>query len=222
MIRAQQRERHPALRAAVPAPREIPDNPETRQVRIIPPPRPRPRAAFRPRAVPAVPARITAGAITARRLRPRLLRRPAEHHPLQYRQAGPQFLQLSRLRRVLLTQPRVLLARPRVIPAQLLRRLRELPVRLQRRCQRIPQGRLSTLRNRDNADRNRHAAQQTPSAVANHAPRASVSHEPSPGHPSRDFRILTSGRRVRHPALPLRLRHGYCRRQFTVASGPRP
>jgi len=26
------------------------------------------------------------------------------------------------------------------------------------------------------------------------------------------------GRRVRHPALPLRHRHGYCRRQFTVTS----
>ena len=31
----------------------------------------------------------------------------------------------------------------------------------------------------------------------------------------------SSGRRVRHPALPLRYRHGYCRRQFTVASKPR-
>ena len=29
------------------------------------------------------------------------------------------------------------------------------------------------------------------------------------------------GRRVRHPAIPLRHRHGYCRRQFAVASRPR-
>src|SRR5713101_4573864 len=29
------------------------------------------------------------------------------------------------------------------------------------------------------------------------------------------------GRRVRHPAIPLRYRHGYCRRQFAVASRPR-
>jgi hypothetical protein len=35
-------------------------------------------------------------------------------------------------------------------------------------------------------------------------------------------RSLLSGRRVRHPALPLRPRHGYCRRQFTAASHPRP
>ena len=34
-------------------------------------------------------------------------------------------------------------------------------------------------------------------------------------------RSLLSGRRVRHPALPLRHRHGYCRRQFTMASKPR-
>ena len=46
---------------------------------------------------------------------------------------------------------------------------------IQRRSQHIPQRRLSTLRIRDNASRNRHAAQQTPSAAANHAPRASVS-----------------------------------------------
>jgi len=35
-------------------------------------------------------------------------------------------------------------------------------------------------------------------------------------------RSLLSGRRVRHPALPLRLRRGYCRSQFTAASRPRP
>src|SRR6266566_9748519 len=29
------------------------------------------------------------------------------------------------------------------------------------------------------------------------------------------------GRRVRHPAIPLRHRHGYCRRRFAVASRPR-
>jgi len=35
-------------------------------------------------------------------------------------------------------------------------------------------------------------------------------------------RSLVSGRRVRHPALPLRYRHGYCRRPFTMASKPKP
>ena len=49
VIRAQQRERHPALRAAVPVPREIPDHLEPGQMRVIPPPRPRPRAALLPR-----------------------------------------------------------------------------------------------------------------------------------------------------------------------------
>jgi len=34
-------------------------------------------------------------------------------------------------------------------------------------------------------------------------------------------RSLLSGWRVRHPALPLRYRHGYCRRQFAMASKPR-
>ena len=42
---AQQRERHPALRAAVPAPGKVPDHLEPRQMRVIPPPRPGPRAA---------------------------------------------------------------------------------------------------------------------------------------------------------------------------------
>jgi len=34
-------------------------------------------------------------------------------------------------------------------------------------------------------------------------------------------RSLSSGQRVRHPALPLRHRPGYCRSQFAVASGRR-
>jgi hypothetical protein len=45
--------------------------------------------------------------------------------------------------------------------------------------QHVPQRCLSTLRIRDNAGRHRHAAQQTPSAAANHAPQASVSY-PAP------------------------------------------
>jgi hypothetical protein len=40
---AQQRERHPALRAAVPAPGKVPDHLEPRQMRVIPPPRPAPQ-----------------------------------------------------------------------------------------------------------------------------------------------------------------------------------
>ena len=172
----QRRERLPALRAAIPAPGKVPDHLNTRQMRVIPPPRPRPRAplnALLP--APRLPATAASGIITgtAGRLRAVLLRGPAEHHPLQHRHSGPKLLQLSRLRRVLLTQPRILLAHPRVIPAQLLRRLRELPVRLQRRSQRIPQPRLSALRNRVNTSRNRHhAPQQTPSAAAKHAEHA--------------------------------------------------
>ena len=84
--RTQQRERHPAPRAAVPAPREIPDHLEPGQVRVIPPPRPRPRPPLPARAVPAVPAGVPAAGIAGTRPRRRLLRRPAEHHPLQHRQ----------------------------------------------------------------------------------------------------------------------------------------
>ena len=58
-VAPQRGERLPALRAAVPAAREIPDHLNPRQARVIPPPRPRPRAplnALRPARVSPPPA----------------------------------------------------------------------------------------------------------------------------------------------------------------------
>ena len=165
MIGAQQRKRHPALRAAIPA-LKIPDHLNPGQVRVIPPPRPRPRAALLPGAASAAPP---AAAIAARPLRARPLRRPPEHHLLQDRQVSLQLPHLSvpvRITlaelpdlglplRVPLTEPRVLRPQPGVL--------------IQRRGQRIPQRRLSPHRIREHARRNRHTAQQTSSAAANHA-----------------------------------------------------
>ena len=48
----QRRERLPALRAAVPAAREIPEHLKPGQVRVIPPPRPRPRTPLTPVPLP--------------------------------------------------------------------------------------------------------------------------------------------------------------------------
>ena len=178
---AQQRERLPALRAAVPAPGKIPDDLNPGQMRVIPPSRPRPRTPPGALAAPAVRARLPApvGVITASRPRPRPLRRPPEQHPLQNRQVSPHPVQLRVPLRITLEQPRVLLPQPRVLLAKLACRLRQLPVRLQRGSQRIQQRRLSNPRIPGHASRNRHAAQRTPSAAANHAPRVSVS-QPTP------------------------------------------
>src|SRR6266702_3903262 len=60
---AQQRERLPALRAAVTAALEVPHHLEPGQIRVIPPPRPRPRA---PLPLRAVPVRLPPAAVTAR------------------------------------------------------------------------------------------------------------------------------------------------------------
>jgi len=89
MIRAQQRERHPAFRAAVPAAGKIPDHLEPGQVRVIPLPGPRPRPPPPARAVSAIPAGVPAAGIAGVRPGRRFLRRPAENHPLQNRQASP-------------------------------------------------------------------------------------------------------------------------------------
>src|SRR6202000_1867920 len=80
----QQRERLPALRAAVPAAREIPQHLEPRQPRVIPPPRTRPGTAL-PLLLPAARLPSVTGIIIAAAVRSRagLLRRPPEHHPLQ-------------------------------------------------------------------------------------------------------------------------------------------
>jgi len=98
---AQPRERHPALRAAVPATGKVPDHLEPGQMRVIPPPRPRPRAPLVPapaRAVPPLPAAARA-IVTGGRLRARALRGAPEQHPLQNRQVSPQIPQLRSLLR---------------------------------------------------------------------------------------------------------------------------
>jgi hypothetical protein len=212
----EQRERLPAPRATVPAPREVPGHLEPGQVRVIPA---RPARAPEPRFPRSGPSAQPAAGIpgTAGRLRARPLRRAPEHHPLQDRQASTQLIQLDGLLPVLRAQPRVLLrvlraqprvllrvlraqprvllrAQPTILLAQLSRQPRYLPVRLQRSSQHIPQRCLRTLRTRDNASRNHHAAQQTPSAAADHAPRASVSQPTAladANTPSHEFRILT-------------------------------
>ena len=170
---AQPRERHPALRAAVPATGKVPDHLEPGQMRVIPPPRPRPRAPLVPapaRAVLPLPAAARA-IVTGGRLRARALRGAPEQHPLQNRQVSPEILQLGRLPRVLRPQPGVLLPKPGILLAQLSGQQRHLPIRFQRRSQHIPERCLSTLQDRDNPRRDRHPAQQTPSTTVNHAPR---------------------------------------------------
>jgi hypothetical protein len=73
------------------------------------------------------------------------------------------------------------LPQQRVVLDQPVSQLRQLPVRLQGLSQHaLRRRRLSTLRIPDHASRNRHAAQQTRSATANHAPRASVSKPAGP------------------------------------------
>ena len=176
-------ERLPALRAAVPVTLEVPDHREPGQMRVIPPPRPRPRAALvlPAPARAALPLPAASPVITGTRLRTRPLQRPPEQHPLQNRQVSPHPVQLSRLLRITLSQPRVLLPQPRVLLTKRTSHLRQPPVRLKSRSQHIPQRRLSIARIQDCTRRNRHAAQQTPSATATHAPRASASQ--TPRHP---------------------------------------
>src|SRR5208337_3885224 len=183
----------PALRAAVPAALKFPDHLNPGQVRVIPPARPRPRP---PR--PALTAARAAGrrvpavlVLRCRRLRPRPLRRIPEHHPLQDRQRSAHPLELSRLPRDLGITPRQGLPQLRGSPLPAL-------VRLQRRSQRSPQRRHISIRTRDHPRRNRHAAQQTPSPAANHAPHTSASPRTRPRRretPSPDFRILTLAER---------------------------
>ena len=83
----------------------------------------------------------------------------------------------------------------RVVLDQPACQLRQLPVRPQGLSQHaLRRRRLSTLRIPDHASRNRHAAQQTRSATANHAPCVSVSKPAGPWTPttqSQDFRVLT-------------------------------
>jgi hypothetical protein len=114
-------------------------------------------------------------AVSASLPRTRPLRRPAEQHPLQNRQVSPQLPHLSVPLRIPLAQPGVVRPQQRVLRTQLASHHRQLPVQLHSLSQRIPQRRLSIPRNRDHASRDCHAAQQTPSASANHASRTGVS-----------------------------------------------
>ena len=168
MIAAQRRERRPALRAAVPAALKVPDHLNPGQGRDK---SRRPARAPGPRGLPLLPpvppgAGSSPAALILRRLwfRPRPLRRITEHHPLQDRQRSAHPLKLSRLPRDLGITPRQGLPQLRGRPLPAL-------VRLQRRGQGSPQRRHLSIRTR----RDRHAAQQTLSPAANHAPHASVS-----------------------------------------------
>jgi len=134
-------------------------------MRVIPAPRPRPRPP-RPAAPAArqIPARAPAVLIPGRR-RPRLLRRPPEHQPLQHRHLRAQPLKLGLPERVTLPQPGILLPKPRILRRQTLRQPRQPLIRLQRRRQHILQRRVS-IRLRDHASPGNHGAQQTRPAGA--------------------------------------------------------
>ena len=114
-----------ALWAAVATVGEVPDHLHPRQLRVIPPARPRSRPP--PGALPAasrpglIPATVTAG-----RPGPGPFRGPAEQHPLQHRQLGVHPLQLAVPDRQLLTQPRDLLPLPLHQPNEPLIRLQRL------------------------------------------------------------------------------------------------
>src|SRR5204862_4615989 len=128
-----------------------------------------PRAALLPRPASAA---LPASAIAARPLRTRPLRRPPEHHLLQDRQVSLQLPHLSVPVRLTVAELPDL-GLPLRVPLTERRVLRPQPgVLIQHRGQRTSQRRLSPHRIREHARRNRHAAQQTSSAAANHAPRA--------------------------------------------------
>ena len=132
----QQRERLPALRAAVPAALEIPDHLNPGQMRVITPPCPRPRTPLLVTAAARTALQLPAAAgITITGIRPRArvrpLRGPPEQHPLENRQVSPEILQLGRQFGVLRPQPGVLLA-------QLRRQPRHLLIRFQRSSQHVP------------------------------------------------------------------------------------
>ncbi len=161
---AQQRERRPALRAADPPPGKsqtalnradasnpaAPPGPPGRACRPCRRPGPAPRHR-RPhphgQQAPASPAPTTS-------------RTPSAVKPPGKRATGP-------------TQPPAPRSPPEagVLLAQITRQPRQILVRLQRRSQHILRRRLSIRQIQDNTCRNRHAAQQTPSLAANHAPR---------------------------------------------------
>jgi hypothetical protein len=143
-------EHRPAPLAAVATVLKVPDHLDPWQMRVIPAgvtsPAPPPRRA-------AIFSRPSLATGPAAGLRPRPLRGPAEHHPLQHRQRGLHLLQLGIAARQLLPQPLVL-------RAQLSGTLLPPLVRLQRPRQRIPQRRVS-IRLRQHRSRSSHETQQT-------------------------------------------------------------
>src|SRR5271165_3408999 len=212
---AQQRERLPAVRAAVPAAREIPEHLEPRQPRIIPPARTRPRTALHLLLLPAARLPAVTGIIivtVAVRGRAGLLRRPPEHDPLQDRDRGVRLGQLSGLSAgqlpQLLADPgqlRVLLPQLRVLPGQVIDSYRLLLDDFQRPREQLLSGRSAggqrpgTIRARQNPGPRSHEPQQTLPSPANHAPRpACRSRRPrKTSHPpSQELRRLTRN----HPA----------------------
>ena len=160
-------ERRAAPLAAVTAVLEVPDHLDPRQVRVIPAGVTRPAPPPWRVSILACPGLVTGPAAG---LRPRLLRGPAEHHPLQHGQRGLHLLQLGITARQLLTQPGVLRPQALVLRAQPSSKLLPSLVRLQRPGQRIPQRRVS-IHLRKHPSHSRHKAQQTRSDAPHHASR---------------------------------------------------
>ena len=199
---AQGRERLPALRAAVPAAREVPEHLEPRQPRVTPPPRTRPGTAFHLLLLPAtrLPAAVTSAGIivtAAVRGRARLLRRPPEHDPLQHRDGLIRLGQLSRLPADQIPQLpvdpgqlRVLLPLLRVLPGQLIDPRRLLINDFQRPRQQLLSGRPAggrrpgTVRVCQDPGRRSHGSQQTPPSPANPRTPPGVSQPPATQDPA--------------------------------------
>ena len=149
-------------------------------MRIIPPPRP---CTPPPPAAPSLPPGPA-----------RLLRRPPEKHPLQDSEIGPQLLQLSIPFRVPRSHPRDLLPQ-QCLPPGPLASADSCRFACNTSANSVPRTAPQQPSHPRQRSRNYHAAQQSSSAAANHAPHASVS-QPSnpqtPVDPSQDFRVLTA------------------------------
>jgi hypothetical protein len=183
----QRRERLAAPRAAIPAAFKIPDHLDPRQMRVVPPSRPRTRPAppaVAARPLPAVPAAVP---VPAGRLRPRTLRRAPEHQPLQHRQLSLHPLKLGLPLHISLPQPGVLLPQ---LPGQPLPPL----VGLHRPGQGIPQPGVS-IRLHDNASQDRHSNTTNTITTAESrttARRVARNRHQAPADQPHHFRLLTT------------------------------
>ena len=161
----QRRERLPALRAAVPAAREIPEHLKPRKMRVIPPPRPRPRdRVSAPSPLPrfrgpgaAISGTAVTGPAAPGATSPTTARTPAAatppDQPADCSSSASRSASRARTSARDTPQLRVSAARNR-------------PFSSSAAASASSRGqRLSTLRIPDHASRNHHAAQQTPSAA---------------------------------------------------------